>query len=117
MIAVIRPNIHPRCDRHHSQMTNTATHANTCQGYRCQEAGCVRHYDASNGYFDSPEGGGISYRFRLCCPNDGSTMYCVEFNEETGANTWRCAQPACDYQQLVVDEEAVILPSNELLGE
>jgi len=119
MIAIVRAEIHPRCDKHQAQMTKVSftTGAVVDEKYRCQEPGCRRHYDASNGYFDLADGGELSHRFRPCCPSDGSALYCAELDEQTGISTWRCALGTCNYLQLVTDEETDVFPSAELLGE
>lgn len=69
MIIISGAGIRPLCDKHRSPIVKTVlmAAAGASEAYRCEEAGCTRHYHGSIRYFDLLHGEIISDTLKRCC--------------------------------------------------
>jgi hypothetical protein len=107
MIVAMRDNIKPLCDRHFSLMKLEGFAAQNIQltfrAYVCKEPGCTRAYNSTIGYHDIIMNKGVSFaeRIRRECPDDKTFMFVSGINEDSGEQTWTCAQRHCDHSEVV----------------
>jgi hypothetical protein len=107
MIVTMRPGIKPRCTLHRTAMKLYQFGEPTglmMKAYKCDEGGCTRAYNSSQGYFDI-----VNDRVVLLakeqqdCHSCELPMYLDVVNPD-GTETWRCAQIGCnDAAQLMQD--------------
>lgn len=100
MIVTMRPGINPRCTRHHTTMKLYQFGEPTglmMKAYKCDEGGCTRAYNSSQGYFDIVNDSVVLLeKEQQDCHSCELPMYLDAVNPD-GAETWRCAQIGCNY--------------------
>jgi hypothetical protein len=96
----LRSNFRPLCDKHYSEMMPMSTLPDQSEntGRCCAEAGkgCMRCFNAFDGYYDWKEGGiPASEPGSRICPEHGMGL-CLELFNRQKNEVWRC--PFCDYE-------------------
>ena len=90
----LRTNYRPLCDRHHSEMMPMSTLPNQSENTHrcCAEAGCTRHYDAFDGYYDWVNQERLQGKFDspYDCRQHESKMYLASYHERTNIEIWVC---------------------------
>lgn len=108
MIVMMKRDIAPLCDRHHSPMQlaqfGASNIALTFIAYKCLDDSCSRAYQHGSGYVDITDFVSFENGLRRDCPEDDTTMYLAEI-DPNGIQIWRCGQVSCVYSEAVNPHE------------
>ena len=86
----------PLCDKHGKPMTTSGFPDDLfgLRAFYCNQPGCTRAYNTSNGYVEIVDGRIDLPQERQTCPRDGTAMFLESVTHE-GFQNWRCTQTRC----------------------
>ena len=98
MVVTTRDGIVPLCDKHKTPMTLSRYEGGSfgMRAFGCNQTGCTRVYNTSNGYLDVIEGRLLLQKEQQLCAEDGTAMFLESVSLNGQLETWRCGQKNCD---------------------